>query len=239
MEVLAVVPARGGSKGLPRKNVAPFLGRPLVVWSVDAARDAQLVTRVVVSTDDAEIAEIASANGAEVPFVRPAELAADDVRDLPVFEHALGWLREHEGYVPDVVVHLRPTSPLRPAGLVDQAIQLLLDEPRAESVRAVCEAPCNPYKMWRITDGVLAPLLDSDVPEHWNAPRQALPTVHWQIGTVDAIRTATIVSGHSMSGDVIVPLVVDPALAGDIDDQWSFESTERMAVRLGLAGSAG
>jgi CMP-N-acetylneuraminic acid synthetase len=234
MEILAVIPARGGSKGLPRKNVRNFLGRPLVWWSVDAACRGRRVTRVVVSTDDEEIASVARAAGAEVPFRRPPELAGDRVPDLPVFEHVLEWLRRAEGYDPELVVHLRPTSPLRPAGLVDEGIERLVGEPNADSLRVVCEPDNNPFKMWRIEGGFLVPLVDSGVPEQYNRPRQELPTVYWQIGMLDVIRTRTITDLGSMSGRRILPMVVDRSLAADIDDLGSLERAELAGRRLRL-----
>ena len=116
-EILALIPARGGSKGIPRKNIRLFSGYPLIAWSIAAARQSACVTRTLVSTDDEEIAAVARSFGAETPFLRPAELAQDATTDLPVFEQALHWLAEHEGYHPEVVVQLRPTSPDPPAGL--------------------------------------------------------------------------------------------------------------------------
>jgi len=114
-DVLAVIPARGGSKGIPRKNIRDFAGAPLIAWSIAAALRAETVTRVIVSTDDEEIAGVAREWGAQTPFLRPAELAQDDTTDYPVFRHALDWLAAHEDYHPDVVVQLRPTSPVRPS----------------------------------------------------------------------------------------------------------------------------
>src|ERR671934_1528973 len=122
--VLAVVPARGGSKGLARKNLRVLAGRPLVAHAVAAGLAAELVDRVVCSTDDPEIAEAARLAGAEVPFMRPPELAQDTSEDLPVFVHALSWLEQHEGWTPDMVVNLRPTSPMRRPSHVDAAIRL-------------------------------------------------------------------------------------------------------------------
>jgi N-acylneuraminate cytidylyltransferase len=234
VEVLAVVPARGGSKGLPRKNVAAFLGRPLIAWSIDAGLQARLVTRVIVSTDDDEIAEAARTAGAEVPFMRPPELAGDLVPDLPVFVHALQWLQDNEGYSPEIVVHLRPTSPLRPVGLVDEGVGRLIAAPDADSLRSVCEPMANPFKMWRIEDGLLVPLVDSGIPEGYNRPRQELPTVYWHTGTLDVIRASTILSQGSMSGRTILPLLVDPSLAADIDDLHSLHHAEDMGRRLGV-----
>ena len=149
-EVLAIIPARGGSKGIPRKNIKVFAGHPLIAYSIQAGLQARGVSRVIVSTDDEEIAAVARAYGAETPFLRPAELAEDRTLDLPVFQHALDWLAEHEGYRPEALVQLRPTSPVRPPDLVDQAVETLLAHPEADSVRGVVPAGQNPHKMWRI-----------------------------------------------------------------------------------------
>lgn len=237
-EVLALVPARGGSKGLPRKNLIDFLGQPLVAWSIQSGLDAQLVSRVIVSTDDEEIARCALAVGAEVPFTRPAELAGDQVMDLPVFEHALEWLAEEEGYAPDVVVHLRPTSPVRPAGMVDDGIRRLLADPGADSVRSVCEPANNPFKMWHLAGDYMEPLIDTGIPEQWNQPRQVLPEAYWHTGTLDVIRTPTITQGHSISGTRIIPMIMDPKLAVDIDDERSLRHAELVARDVGLVAPA-
>src|SRR5512143_1233731 len=134
-EVLALIPARGGSKGIPRKNIRPFGAFPLIAYSIAAARQADLVTRVIVSTDDVEIAGVARQYGAETPFMRPAELAADRTMDLPVFQQALDWLDQNEGYHPEIVLHLHPTSPVRPRGCLDQAIRQMLEHPEAGCTR--------------------------------------------------------------------------------------------------------
>ena len=142
-EVLALIPARGGSKGIPRKNIRDYGGAPLIAWSIAAALRAETVTRVIVSTDDEEIAAVAREWGAETPFLRPAELAQDDTTDYPVFRHALDWLAAHENYRPEVVVQLRPTSPVRPIHLVDDAVQLLFEHPFADCVRGVVPSGQN------------------------------------------------------------------------------------------------
>ncbi|MBI5965108.1 MAG: acylneuraminate cytidylyltransferase [Chloroflexi bacterium] len=220
-DILALIPARGGSKGIPRKNIRSFAGCPLIAWSITAAIQSDQVMRTIVSTDDEEIAAVAREWGAETPFLRPAELAQDKTTDLPVFEHALKWLEDVEGYRPDVVVQLRPTSPIRPRGMVDDAIRILLDHADADCVRGVVPAGQNPFKMWRFNgEGKpLNPLLEVDgIPEPYNAPRQVLPPVYWQTGHIDAIRVATITQKHSLTGDVIYPLVIDPKYTVDIDN---------------------
>jgi N-acylneuraminate cytidylyltransferase len=230
-EVLALIPARGGSKGIPRKNIRDFAGYPLIAYSILAALRARLVTRVIVSTDDEEIAAIARQWGAETPFLRPSELAQDNTQDLPVMQHALEWLKKNEDYTPEVVVWLRPTSPVRPVNCVDDAVRLLIDHPEADSVRGVVPAGQNPYKMWRISEGsgLMQPLIGVDgIKEAYNAPRQILPSVYWQTGHIDAIRSNVIMQKHSPTGDVIMPLHINPAYTVDIDQPSDWKAAEAL-----------
>lgn len=228
--VLALITARSGSKGIPNKNIVPFLKRPLLDWSVLAAQQSPKVTRVIVTTDDEEIAGYARAAGAETPFLRPAELAQDDTLDLPVFQQALNWLSDQEGYKPELVVHLRPTSPLRPPGLIDSGIDLMQTNPQADSLRAVCLPVNNPYKMWLLEENrpFMTPFVNSGFDEPYNQPRQALPTAYWQIGVLDVIKSETILEKNSMTGDRVLPLIVDSSLAVDIDDPASLAHAERV-----------
>ncbi len=231
-EILALIPARGGSKGIPRKNIRNFAGYPLIEWSIAAAKQSEFVTRVIVSTDDEEIASVARACGAETPFLRPAELAQDKTTDLPVFEHAIQWLEENEGYRPEIVVQLRPTSPIRPKGMLDQAIRILLEHSDADCVRGVIPAGQNPFKMWRFDgeDQPIKPLLEVDgIAEPYNAPRQILPPVYWQTGHIDAIRVSTIKQKKSLTGDVIYPLVINPRYTVDIDNLSDWAKYEALA----------
>lgn len=235
-EVLAIIPARGGSKSIPRKNIRNFAGFPLIAWSIAAAKQSKAVTRVIVSTDDEEIARVARKFGAQTPFLRPKKYAIDNSPDLPVFVHALKWLKDHERYEPDVVVQLRPTSPIRPKDLVDRAVAMLLKHPEADSVRGVVAAGQNPYKMWRVKDekSPMKNLLDvRGIAEPYNAPRQELPRVFWQTGHIDAIRPGTIHAG-SMSGKRIFPLIIDPAFSVDLDTEYHWLYAEWMVDHLTL-----
>jgi N-acylneuraminate cytidylyltransferase len=236
-ETLAIVPARGGSKGIPRKNIRNFAGWPLIAWSIAAGRQAQAVTRVIVSTDDEEIAAVARQFGAEAPFLRPPEFAQDNSTDLSAFKHALNWLAEHEGYKPEVVVQLRPTSPIRPPGLVDNAVQILLNQQGADCVRGVVPAGQNPHKMWCLSqeNGPMTPLLKVEgIAEPYNAPRQILPQIFWQTGHIDAIRADTILKKDSMTGDKIYPLKIDPRYTVDIDNLADWAKYETMVYSGGL-----
>lgn len=228
-QVLAIIPARGGSKSIPRKNIRLFAGYPLIAYSIAAGLAAETIQRVVVSTEDAEIAAIAKRFGAEVPFLRPPALAQDDTPDLPVFEHALLWLADNEGYHPEIVVQLRPTSPLRKTWHIDQAVRLLQACQEADAVRTVCVPFQNPYKMWRIDDqGFMEPLVHAGVKEAYNLPRQALPEVYWQTGYVDAARAGTILTKNSMTGEYILPLIIGADEWIDIDSQDDWRRAERL-----------
>ena len=235
-EILALIPARGGSKGIPRKNIRSFARYPLLAWSIAAAKQAACVTRIIVSTDDEEIAAVAHEYGAETPFLRPTEFAQDHTTDLPVFEHALQWLEENEGYQPEIVIQLRPTSPIRPKGCVDSAVKILMEHEEADCVRGVVPAGQNPHKMWRfVGEGQpMKPLLEVEgIDEPYNAPRQILPPVYWQTGHIDAIRVSTIQQKKSLTGDVIYPLVIDPRYTVDIDTLSDWAKYE-MLIHSGL-----
>lgn len=237
-EVLALIPARGGSKSLPRKNILPLGGVPLVAWVITAALEAPAVTRVLVSTDDAEIADVARQFGAEVPFLRPPELARDDTLDWPVFDHVLRWLEGEERYAPELVVHLRPTTPFVRPEDIQRGVELLARTPEADSVRMVSPPLQNPFKMWQVgAEGFLVPLIPLSIPEPYNQPRQKLPPVLWQNG-VDLTRRRTVLELRSMTGQRILPLT--SSAAGwetwiDIDTAASLDVAECL-LRTGKVG---
>jgi len=233
MEILAIIPARGGSKSIPRKNIRPLAGHPLIAYSIAAGLQSQLVTRTIVSTDDEEISAVARKYGAGTPFLRPAEFAQDNSTDFPVFTHALSWLKEHEGYQPEIIIQLRPTSPIRPPDMVDRAIQLLLDHPAADSVRGIVPSGQNPFKMWRVDEnGHMLPLLSvPGLEEPYNAPRQALPPTYWQTGHIDVIRSRTILEKNSLSGEFILPLHIDPRYTIDIDTLKDWQRAEGLVMQ--------
>ena len=216
-EVLALIPARGGSKGIHRKNLVMLGGKPLIAYSIGQALSSRRITRVIVSTDDAEIAEVARQFGAEVPFIRPQEYAQDLSPDIDVFRHALTWLSEHERYACELVVHLRPTGPVRRVELIDEAIEKMQASPWADSLRSVSWPEQTPYKMWRIVGGMLQPLLRMEgMAEPHSMPRQTLPEVYWQNGYVDIVRPHVILELGMMAGQKIVPFVVqEPILEID------------------------
>lgn len=237
--VYGIITARGGSKSIPKKNIKEMCGKPLIAWTIEAAKRAHGLDRLVLTTDSEEIAEIGRAWGAETPFLRPTEFAGDRTPDLPVFEHALAWFREHEGRVPDMVVHLRPTGPLRTTKDIDDSIALLRVHPEADSVRCVAKAPLHPLKTYRLEGDRLFPFIPesvSGIPEAYNQPRQALPPAFASLAYLSAIWTRTILDKHSMCGTDIVALVVPEENTLDIDSPLGFELA-RVALKNRLAGA--
>jgi N-acylneuraminate cytidylyltransferase len=232
-EVLGLIPARGGSKGIPRKNLMLIAGKPLIAHSILQAEASQRINRIIVSTDDDEIAQVATEWGAEVPFIRPAQYALDSSPDIDVFRHAIMWLNIHEGYQPDLVVHLRPTGPVRSITLVDQAIDLLARHPEADALRSVSPAIQTPYKMWSIrADGYLEPLLrvDGHV-DSQSLPRQQLPEVLWQNGYVDVLRPRAVLERNSMWGERVLPFLIEETLF-ELDYPEDIQAIEEALKRI-------
>lgn len=224
--VYGIVTARGGSKSIPKKNIKEICGKPLIAWTVEAAKRAKNIDRLICSTDSEEIAEVARAYGAETPFIRPAEFAQDSTPDLPVFEHALAWFREHEGVVPDAVVHLRPTGPLRTTEDIEASINLLLAYPEADSVRCVTEAVLHPLKTYTLSGEYLAPFIPesvSGIPEAYNAPRQKLPKAYASVAYLSTIWSRTILEKHSICGTKMIGMIVPAENTPDINDAMDFE----------------
>jgi len=233
MRILAIIPARGGSKGIPRKNLLDVNGLPLVAHSVRHALAADVIDRVVVSTDDEEIRAVAVAYGAEVPFLRPTEIAQDQTLDLPVFEHALRFLDDTEGYRPDLVVHLRPTAPVRRPEWIDQAVLLLANDPEADSVRSVSPPDKHPYRIFRIgSDGYLDSIMKHEHPVPYLLRRQELPAMYYYNCVIDVTRPRTIFGKRSMTGDRMLPFVMSADESFDIDSPRDLEIVRLFAGRF-------
>jgi N-acylneuraminate cytidylyltransferase len=208
-KVFAIIPARRGSKGVPKKNSRPLAGYPLIAYSIAAARLCSRIDRIIVSTDSEEIAELSRKHGAEVPFMRPAELASDLSPDRDFVMHALEWFEKNEGAMPDYLVHLRPTTPLRDPALLDEAIAAFMSNPEATSLRSGHEAPESPFK-WFMRDeqGYFHGFNPDDPrPGHTNLPRQLFPTVYIPDGYVDVLRASFVLNSKDIHGNRIMGYV--------------------------------
>ena len=224
-KTLALIPARSGSKTIPHKNLRSVGGKPLLGIAVEQAVAARGIDRVVVSTDDAEYAALARQFGAETPFLRPAEFATDDADDLGVFFHAITWLRDNEDWLPEIVVHVRPTHPRRSAEDISAVVDLLLQNPSWDSVRSIVPAPATPFKMWhRNADGTIRPVVTCGIPDAHSKPRQSLPEAYLQNACVDAVRSRAILELGSMAGRVVGAYLMEHF--GDIDDVHELASAE-------------
>lgn len=242
MEVLAIIPARAGSKSVPHKNIRMIGGKPMLAHSIDHAKASKYITRVIVSTDSMEYAEIARNYGAEVPFLRPQEYATDKALDYDVFFHALNYLKEHENYLPDVVVQLRPTYPIRKIEDIDHMIEILVRTPKADSIRSMSRATEIPYKMWikqgkgtvlenndsLIDENRVEPLIKT-IPECYNMPRQELPVVYYQNACIDVFRPHVVLEKHSMSGAYILGYEMEENY--DIDTEEDFQRVMKEMIK--------
>jgi CMP-N,N'-diacetyllegionaminic acid synthase len=217
MRTLGIIPARGGSKGLPRKNVLPLAGKPLLAWTAEAALRGGL-DRVILSSDDPEIQAVARQCGVEVPFSRPPELARDETPGIDVVVHAVRTLAA-AGYRPDAVMLLQPTSPLRTAADISSALKLLREHPEADSLVSVVKAPHNsiPETLMRLgPDGFLAPVIPWD--ERKNL-RQAKPVYYARNGAaIYLVRTARLLDANTLYGERILAYEMAKQDSFDIDD---------------------
>jgi len=220
--VIGVIPARGGSKGIPNKNLALLCGRPLLAYTADAAKESKRLTRTIVSTDDERIAECARSLGLDVPFMRPSSLAGDDVPMLPVLQHAIDALQS-DGFSADIVVLLQPTSPLRRGEHIDAAVDWL-QRVRGDSVVSVVEVPhqFNPTSVMRIDDGLLKPFLEGSTA----ARRQDKPRVYARNGPAVLAVHARVLREGSLYGNESWPLVMSPEDSLDIDTPWDLRLVE-------------
>ena len=215
--LIALVTARGGSKGIPGKNLRLLGDRPLIVWTIEAALNARGVERVLVSTDDEEIARVSRRAGAEVPFLRPAELAQDDSPHILTSEHALRWFHEHEHARPEYLLLLQPTSPLRSVDDIEAAIDLARDR-NAVAVVSVCETKEHPYKAFGLSaGGTLEDFVPCDIPYR---RRQDLPKVFSENGAIYLNRSESLLRDRTYIPPGTVPYIMPPERSVDIDSEW-------------------
>jgi CMP-N,N'-diacetyllegionaminic acid synthase len=237
--VLGLVTARGGSRGIPGKNIRPLGGRPLIAWTLDSAAASGAFERIVVSTDDQAIAEVARAHGGDVPFLRPPELALDTTPHLPVVQHAVAWLAEHQGYRPDLVMILQPTAPFRRPRDIRAAVSLLVER-RADSVMSVVpvDPHWHPLLAFQLDERGGLRLYVSGEPVYRRVQRrQDLPPAFMKAGVIYLLRTELLFDPErpSLYGELTVPHVIeDQRYALDIDSPDDWSRAEALADILNL-----
>ena len=221
MNVLGLITARGGSKGIPRKNLAPCGGQPLLYWTCKAAREAPCLSRIAISTDDGEIADYARSQGVEVPFMRPSELASDTATSIAVAQHAITALRD-SGWSTDVLVLLQPTSPLRTAAHIDEAFHRLRDD--NDAVVSIVEVP-HRYKPWsvlRLEGDLLYDYHAGELPFE-RTRRQGQPVLYARNGPVVIVTRAPTIMAGSFYGERCAPYLMSQRDSVDIDDAEDLE----------------
>lgn len=234
-KILGVITARGGSKGIPGKNIKPLLGKPLIAYTIEAAKASGVFDRLILSTDDEAIARVAREYGCEVPFMRPKELAQDTTPHLPVMQHAVQWLKDNEGYVPDYTMILPPTAPLRQPFHIREVVDLIM-RTNADSVLAVAEIPkqFTPYKaMVKGDDGFLRLMSGNSI---WKRAvrRQDIPPAYWSVASLYLFRTELLFHPvePNFYGEKVVPYVVEDKYVVDIDVPEDWAEAERVMERL-------
>lgn len=231
MKILAFIPARGGSKRIPKKNLKLLNGKPLIAYTIEAARKSRLVNRIIVSTDSEEIASVSKQYGAEVPFMRPENISQSHSTEMQFFEHALDWLEKNENYTTDLIVLLYPTSPFRKPESIDRAVEEMMKNTGADSLRSVTLCSEHPYKMWVIEDGRLQPFVKGGDKNLHTLSYQLLPTVYIQNASIYITKPETIRNKKNPTGDLIVPFIMDEQESIDVNTPLDFELAEMIITK--------
>ena len=230
MQIIAIIPARGGSKGIPKKNIKILNGKPLIAYSIEKALESKYINDVYVSTDCPEIAEIARIHKANVPILRPKEFSKDGSRDEEFIKHWLDYLNTTLNQIPDLIVQLRPTSPIREIQNIEKGIEMMIENKNASSLRCLSIPTNNPFKMWRKEENetYIKPILEANnIIEAYDAPRQILPKIYWQNGYMDIIRVKDFLLTGSLSGKNIIGHFIKEKVI-DIDTLDDFKEAEKL-----------
>jgi CMP-N,N'-diacetyllegionaminic acid synthase len=227
-QVLALVPARAGSQRVRNKNVRKLRGKPLIAYTIEAALASRLVDRVIVSTDSPRIATTARNFGAETPFLRPAAIATADATEFAFHEHALTFLAEHEGYEPELIVNLYPTSPFRAAATIDRAIREIRRHPRAHSLRSIRPCSEHPYKMWEFHGRAFVKPLMAARPGTQTLSYHMLPPVYIQNASIYIVRPSTLRRFRNTLGTRVLGFVMSEEESVDINTPLDFRFAEML-----------
>ncbi|KKU60144.1 MAG: Acylneuraminate cytidylyltransferase [Parcubacteria group bacterium GW2011_GWA2_47_12] len=225
LKVLGVVGARSGSKSIPHKNIKPLFGKPLMAWIIEAAKNSPYVTRLLLSTDSPEYQAVGRKYGAEALFLRPAEFSNDTASDIDYLTHAVSWVEKNEGWKPDVVLRLPPTTPLCTTASINACIEHLIKDPEATSARTITTASKHPYKLWKIVGEELHPF----VPKEWSGLREPSATARqfynvnaYSHVDVIAVRRDTLMNEGLLTGKKTKFVMLNKTDAVDIDTEHDF-----------------
>lgn len=222
LKILALIPARSGSKRVKNKNIRLLGGKPLISYTIESAKKSKYVNKIVVSTDSKKIAQVAKKYGAEVPFLRPKALAQDHSTEFEFHEHAINWLKKNERYEPDLIVNLYPTSPFRKSTTIDKAIEKILIHPEADSLRSVIKCSEHPYKMWEIKGEYLKPFIHKKDSNIHTLSYQLFPEIYIQNASIYITRPKTLFKFHSTVGKKVLNFIMTILESVDINSEIDF-----------------
>lgn len=222
MDITAIIPARGGSKRIPRKNIKLYAGYPLIYWSIQLAKESKYINEIILSTDDPEIAQIGEKYGAKVPYLRPKNISVDLSTDYEFIKYHINNTIDH----PDLLVHLRPTYPNRKIEILNDCIERFIKNfDNCDSLRTVCEMDKPAFKMYHIQNNTLVPFFNhwNDILEPYNQPAQIFPKTYWHNGYIDIIKVSSFLRLDSITGNNIYPYIMDKNEIDDIDtiEEWN------------------
>lgn len=227
LDIVALIPARSGSKSIKDKNILLLNKHPLISYSIAVAKQSKMISDVYISTNSKKYSKISLSYGAIVPFLRPSDISLDSSLDREFFMHFIEWCKKNRTKVPDLIVHLRPTTPLRNYKIIDDAIEYLINHPNASSLRSCQDTQLTPFKMFFDDSGYIKPyMVDENYPESYNQPRQKFPKTYLPNGYVDIIRPKILLETGLLHGDKIL-LYVTPFTA-DIDDISDYELAKQL-----------
>ena len=209
--IYVLIPARGGSKSIKDKNIVKIKKKELIYFTIQTAKKLKKISKIVVSTDSKKIAKIAKLYGAEVPFIRPKKYSKDNSTDLQVFKHYINWLKKNNMTIPNIIIHLRVTTPYRNTNIVNKAINIILKNKNISSLRSMRKSIFSPYKMWFVENKKAIPVLKNKKKELHSASRQSLKSSYDHIGYVDILRVKKTIYKNSMVGKNVYPLLLNVA----------------------------
>lgn len=231
VKVLALIPARSGSKRVKNKNIKDLGGKPLIAYTIQAARKARLIDRIIVSTDSPKIAKVAKNYSVEVPFLRPVEISGENSTEMEYHLHALDWLKKNEGYEPDLIVNLYPTTPFRKATTIDRAIRKIIETSWADSLRSIRKCNEHPYKMWVYNNKTIVPFVKARDKGTHTLSYHLLPEVFIQNASIYITRPETIAKYNSTIGEKVIPFIMDEEESIDINQPIDFKFAEFILKR--------
>lgn len=223
MIIDCIIPARGGSKSIPKKNLKLLGDYPLIAYSIAASKLSNNIRNTIVTTDSQEIADISIKYGASVPYLRPTKLAQDNSTDIEFFKYHIQYLKENNLEIPDILVHLRPTTPLREVSYINKAINLFINDKNATALRSAHDTHLTPYKMFKKEDNYMKPFLKSTLAkEFYNLPRQVFEDAYIPNGYVDIVKTKIFESSDILHGENIYLFETTHTADIDVIDDFYF-----------------